>query len=76
MTNLLLDRFKPAISRLYLMREMTAAEAAWIDEVREVYGERDAGMMRFKDRGAGKTGSRLNSLYLAFVASRDRYRAS
>jgi len=71
-----LDRFKPTISRLHLMRDMATAEAAWMNEVRDVFGERDASMMRFQDRAAGKAGTRLNTLYLAFVASRDRYKAS
>lgn len=70
------DKFKPQVSRLRLMQDMTEAETAWMTELRKVFGERDAGLVRFQDRGAGEPGSHLNTLYLAFVASRDRYTAS
>ena len=70
------DRLRPIVSRLHLMQAMTVAEIAWMAEVKNVFGERDAGLARFQDRAIGEPGSHLNTLYLAFAASRDSYTAS
>jgi hypothetical protein len=58
------------------MQAMTEAESAWMSEVREVFGDRDAGLARFQERGQGELGSRLRDLYTAYVTARDKYAAS
>jgi hypothetical protein len=63
------------MSKLKLLQESTAADKAWMAEVRAVFGERDAGMMRFQGGATGEPGSRLRELYDRYVKARDAYNA-
>ena len=63
------------MSKLKLLQESTEADKAWMTEVREVFGERDAGMARFHGRATGEPGSRLRDLYDRYVKARDAYNA-
>jgi|CXWL01.1.fsa_nt_gi hypothetical protein len=61
------------MSKLSLLQASSAADKAWMAEVVAVLGERDAGMARFQERASGEPGSRLRTLYNAYVAARDAY---
>ncbi len=67
---------EPGVSRLRLLQALSDAENAWMNEVRLVFGERDAGLVRFQERGSGEPGSRLHDLYVAYVAARESYSGS
>ena len=61
------------MSKLRLLQESTAADKAWMTEVRNVFGERDAGMARFHGRANGEPGTHLRKLYDRYVKARDAY---
>ncbi|MCX7357077.1 MAG: hypothetical protein NT015_02840 [Alphaproteobacteria bacterium] len=63
------------MSKLKLLQDSTAADKAWMTEVRNVFGERDAGMARFHGRATGEPGTRLRELYDCYVKARDAYEA-
>ena len=63
------------MSKLRLLQDSTAADKAWMTEVRTVFGERDAGMARFHGRANGEPGTRLRELYDCYVKARDAYEA-
>lgn len=63
------------MSELRLHQESAAADKAWMEEVRNVFGERDAGMARFHGRATGEPGTRLRELYDAYVKTRAAYEA-
>lgn len=63
------------MSKLKLLQDSTAADKAWMDEVKKVFGERDAGMARFHGRATGEPGTRLRELYDCYVKARDAYDA-
>lgn len=63
------------MSKLKLLQESTAADRAWMAEVRKIFGERDAGMARFHGRATGEPGTRLRELYDCYVRARDAYHA-
>jgi hypothetical protein len=63
------------MSRLKLLQEASSADKEWMDEVRGVFGERDAGMARFHGRATGEPGTRLRDLYDRYVQTRDAYDA-
>lgn len=44
-----------------------------MDEVRAIFGERDAGMARFHGRAKGEPGTRLRELYDRYIKARDAY---
>ncbi|MFO1018855.1 MAG: hypothetical protein U1E03_14760 [Hyphomonadaceae bacterium] len=61
------------MSKLRLLQESTDADRAWMDEVRAIFGERDAGMARFHGRAKGEPGTRLRELYDRYIKARDAY---
>ncbi len=61
------------MNKLRLLQDSTAADKAWMAEVRTVFGERDAGMARFHGRATGEPGTRLRELYDLYVKARDAY---
>ena len=63
------------MSKLRLLQEATAADRAWMAEVAAVFGEREAGMVRFHGQATGAPGSRLRELYDLYVKARDAYKA-
>jgi hypothetical protein len=63
------------VSKLRLLQESTAADKAWMAEVRNVFGEREAGMARFHGDATGEPGTRLRELYNSYVKARDAYEA-
>jgi hypothetical protein len=63
------------MSKLKLLQESTEADRAWMEEVRAVFGDREAGMARFHGRATGEPGSRLRALYDQYVRARDAYNA-
>jgi hypothetical protein len=63
------------VSKLRLFQEATEADKAWMAEVRAVFGDRDAGMVRFHGQATGEPGSRLRELYDRYVKTRDAYNA-
>lgn len=63
------------MSKLRLLQESTAADRAWMAEVKAVFGEREAGLARFHGRATGEPGSRLRELYDRYVKARDAYNA-
>ena len=63
------------MSRLKLLQEASCADKEWMAEVRDVFGERDAGMARFHGRATGEPGTRLRDLYDRYVKTRDAYDA-
>jgi len=63
------------MSKLRLLQESTAADRAWMAEVRAVFGEREAGLARFQGRATGEPGTRLRELYDRYVKARDAYDA-
>lgn len=63
------------MSKLRLLQESTAADRAWMAEVAQVFGEREAGLARFQGRATGEPGSRLRELYDRYVKARDAYNA-
>lgn len=63
------------MSKLALLLASNEADKAWMEEVRAVFGVRDAGMARFHGRATGEPGSRLRELYDRHVKARDAYNA-
>ena len=63
------------MNKLRLLQDSTAADKAWMAEVRRVFGERDAGMARFHGRATGEPGTRLRELYDLYVKAREAYEA-
>jgi hypothetical protein len=63
------------MSKLKLLQESTAADRAWMAEVKAQFGEREAGLARFHGRATGEPGSRLRELYDCYVKARDAYNA-
>lgn len=63
------------MSKLRLLQEASAADKAWMAEVRDVFGEREAGMARFHGRATGDPGTHLRDLYDRYVKTRDAYAA-
>ena len=63
------------MSKFWLLQESTAADRAWMAEVRAVFGEREAGLARFQGRANGEPGTRLRELYDRYVKARDAYNA-
>lgn len=63
------------MSRLRLLQDASSADKAWMAEVRDVFGEREAGMARFHGRATGEPGTRLRDLYDRYVKTRDAYDA-
>lgn len=61
------------MSKLRLLQEAAAADKAWMAEVRTVFGERDAGIARFRGEASGEPGSKLRQLYNRYVETRDAY---
>jgi len=61
------------MSKLKRLQESKAADEAWMDEVKKVFGERDAGMARFHGRATGEPGTLLRELYDRYVKARDAY---
>lgn len=61
------------MSKFRMLQDASDADKAWMDEVRAVFGERDAGMARFHGRATGEPGSRLRELYDRYVKTRDAY---
>lgn len=62
------------MSKLRLLQESTAADRAWMAEVRVVFGDREAGLARFQGRANGEPGTRLRELYDRYVKARDAYK--
>lgn len=62
------------MSKLRLLQESTAADRAWMAEVRAVFGDREAGLARFQGRATGEPGTRLRELYDRYVKARDAYK--
>lgn len=62
------------MSKLRLLQESTAADLAWMAEVRAVFGDREAGLARFQGRATGEPGTRLRELYDRYVKARDAYK--
>ena len=60
-------------SKLHLLKSSTAADKAWMAEVAAVFGERDSNLARFQERANGEPGTRLRTLYDAYVRARDAY---
>jgi hypothetical protein len=63
------------MSKLKLLQESTEADKAWMEEVRVVFGDREAGLARFHGRATGEPGTRLRELYDRYVKARDAYNA-
>lgn len=63
------------MSKLRLLQESTAADRAWMAEVRAVFGDREAGLARFQGRANGEPGTRLRELYDRYAKARDAYQA-
>jgi len=63
------------MSKLRRLQESTAADRAWMAEVKAQFGEREAGLARFHGRAQGEPGSRLRELYDRYVKTRDAYNA-
>ena len=63
------------MSRLRLLQDASSADKAWMAEVRDVFGEREAGMARFHGRATGEPGTHLRELYDHYVKTRDAYDA-
>ncbi len=63
------------MSKLKLLQEASEADKAWMAEVRDVFGEREAGMARFHGRATGDPGTHLRDLYDRYVKTRDAYAA-
>ncbi|MBK8542222.1 MAG: hypothetical protein IPL62_00830 [Caulobacteraceae bacterium] len=63
------------MNKLRLLQGSTAADKAWMAEVRTIFGERDAGMARFHGRATGEPGTRLRELYDLYVKAREAYEA-
>lgn len=63
------------MSKLRLLQASSAADKAWMIEVRKLFGDRDAGMARFHGRATGEPGTRLRELYESYVKARDAYGA-
>ena len=63
------------MSKFWLLQDSTAADRAWMAEVRAVFGEREAGLARFQGRANGEPGTRLRELYDRYVKARDAYDA-
>ncbi len=61
------------MSRLRLLQASTAADRAWMAEVANVFGEKDAGLARFQDRASGEPGTPLRDLFDKYVRARDAY---
>lgn len=61
------------MSRLRLLAESTSADRAWMAEVAEVFGAREAGLARFDGRAKGEPGSKLRDLYSAYEKARGAY---
>jgi hypothetical protein len=61
------------MSKLRLLQESTEADRAWMEEVKVVFGAREAGMARFHGRATGEPGTRLRELYDRYVKARDAY---
>lgn len=61
------------MSKFRMLQEAADADKAWMEEVRSVFGEREAGMARFHGRATGEPGSRLRELYDRHVKTRDAY---
>lgn len=63
------------MSRLRLFQAASTADKAWMAEIRDVFGEREAGMARFHGRATGEPGTRMRDLYNRYVETRDAYDA-
>lgn len=63
------------MSKLTLLLASHEADKAWMEEVRAVFGAREAGMARFHGRATGEPGSRLRELYDRHVKALDAYNA-
>jgi hypothetical protein len=63
------------MSKLRLLQDSTEADKAWMNEVRAVFGDREAGLARFHGRATGEPGTRLRELYDRYVKARDAYNA-
>jgi hypothetical protein len=63
------------MSKLRLLQDSTEADKAWMNEVRAVFGDREAGMARFHGHATGEPGTRLRELYDCYVKARDAYNA-
>jgi len=63
------------MSKLKLLQEASEADKAWMAEVRDVFGEHEAGMARFHGRATGEPGTHLRDLYDRYVKTRDAYAA-
>jgi hypothetical protein len=63
------------MSKLRLLQASSAADKAWMIEVRKLFGDGDAGMARFHGRATGEPGTRLRELYESYVKARDAYGA-
>ena len=61
------------MSKFRMLQEAADADKAWMEEVKSVFGEREAGMARFHGRATGEPGSRLRELYDRYVKTRDAY---
>ncbi len=61
------------MSRLHLLQQSTTADRAWMAEVAEVFGAREAGLARFDGRAKGEPGSKLRGLYADYIKARDAY---
>lgn len=61
------------MSRLRLLQAAATAEKAWMAEVQEIFGARDASFARYQDRAQGEPGSHLRNLYNSYATARDAY---
>ncbi|MES1156442.1 MAG: hypothetical protein ABUL73_01570 [Alphaproteobacteria bacterium] len=61
------------MSKLALFQAAKAADQAWMSEIVRLFGDRDAGSVRFHGKGAGEPGSRLREFYDRYVKTRDAY---
>lgn len=64
------------MSRLRLLQAVSAADSAWMAEIKAIFGARYANLERTNGRANGVAGSRLRALHDAFVRARDAYKSA
>ena len=64
------------MGRIDLLRAVSEAEKAWMDEVLAEFGDRDAGLARFQERSKGEEGSKLRKLHDRYQRAFAAYKSS